>query len=173
MINPQGSASSACRSQDVDDELADAAERFLQAVDWRGLFMLEFLRDAAGTAWFMELNGRAWGSMALARRRGFEYPAWTVAAKLDPSFAPPVPDRPPHVTCRNLGLDLVHLLFVARGPQSGAQVKWPRLGDAIRDVLGRQPDGHLYNWTPGQRRVLLADTLGTLGQYARKMRGRR
>ena len=174
MINPHGSGSSACRSHDVDDELVGAAERFLQSVDWRGMFMLEFLRDASGTAWFMELNGRAWGSMALARRRRFEYPAWTVGATFDPSFAPRVPDRPPHVTCRNLGLDLIHLLLVARGPQSGAQVEWPRLGQAIRDVLGRQPDGHLYNWTGTQPRVLLADTFGTLGQYARKMRpGRR
>jgi hypothetical protein len=174
MINPQGSGSSACRSHDVDDELVGAAERFLDSVDWRGLFMLEFLRDASGTAWFMELNGRAWGSMALARRRGFEYPAWTVGARLDPSFAPRVPDRPPHVTCRNLGLDLVHLLFVARGPQSGAEVEWPRLGRTLRDVLGRQPDGYLYNWAPGHPRVLLADTFGTLAQQARKLkRGRR
>ena len=40
------------------------------------------LRDGEGTAWFMELNGRAWGSMALARRLGHEYPRWAVQAAL-------------------------------------------------------------------------------------------
>ena len=83
MLNPQGSASSACESFPVDQGLIGPAERFLTGLGWRGLFMLEFLRDRAGTPWFMELNGRAWGSLALARRRGFEYPAWTVRAALD------------------------------------------------------------------------------------------
>ena len=95
MLNPQGSASSACASHAVDEALLEPAKRFLSQIGWRGLFMLEFLRDGEGTPWFMELNGRAWGSLALARRRGFEYPAWTVRAALDGGFAPAVPMRPP------------------------------------------------------------------------------
>lgn len=76
MVNPQGSASSACQSQPVDEELIGPSERFLRAIGWQGLFMLEFLRDAEGTPWFMELNGRAWGVWhspgdgALSTRRG-------------------------------------------------------------------------------------------------------
>ena len=101
--------------------------------------MLEFLRDADGKPWFMELNGRAWGSMALARRRGFEYPAWTVQATLDPGFEPGCRRDPPEIRCRNLGLELVHLMFVARGPQSGAPMAWPRLGRAVRDVCTFRP----------------------------------
>ena len=93
MVNPQGSASSACRSHPVDQDLVEPSERFLNAIGWRGMFMLEFLRDADGKPWFMELNGRAWGSMALARRRGFEYPAWTVQAALEPDFEPTPPSR--------------------------------------------------------------------------------
>ena len=88
MVNPQGSASSACQSNPVDKLLIEPSERFLSAIGWRGMFMLEFLRDTDGKPWFMELNGRAWGSMALARRRGFEYPAWTVRAALEPAFEP-------------------------------------------------------------------------------------
>lgn len=169
MINPQGSGSSACRSHEVDQRLIGPSERFLESVAWRGMFMLEFLRDASGIPWFMELNGRAWGSMALARRRGFEYPSWTVRAALAPSFAPQIPNRPPHMTCRNFALDLVHLLFVARGPQSDAPVQWPRLGTSIRDVFGPQREGSLYNWNPAQPDVFLADTFATLGAYVRKM----
>jgi len=169
MVNPQGSASSACRSEPVDPELAEAGERFLRAIGWRGMFMLEFLRDADGKPWFMELNGRAWGSMALARRRGFEYPAWTVRATLDPAFEPAPPPDPPEIRCRNLGLELVHLMFVARGPQSGAPMAWPRLGRSVREVCTFARGDRLYNWARSQPDVLVADTWGTLRQYTRKM----
>jgi hypothetical protein len=173
MVNPQGSASSACQSWPVDKDLTGSSERFLGAIGWRGLFMLEFLRDADGTPWLMELNGRAWGSMALARRRGFEYPAWTVKAALDPRFEPAPPVNPPEVRCRNLGLELVHLAFVARGPQSEAAMGWPRRSSAVRDVCTFGKGDRLYNWNRSQPTVLLADLLGTLRRYGRKMISRR
>ena len=150
MVNPQGSASSACRSQPVDRDLVEPSERFLSAIGWRGMFMLEFLRDSDGKPWFMELNGRAWGSMALARRRGFEYPAWTVQAPLDPGFEPTPPSQSPEILCRNLGLEVVHLMFVARGPQSDAPMEWPRLSRAVRDVCKFTRGDRLYNWNRSQ-----------------------
>lgn len=162
MFNPHGSSSSACESVDVDEQLVEPAVRFLEAIGWRGMFMLEFLRDSDGTPWFMELNGRAWGSMALARRRGFEYPAWTVSAALDSLYEPTVPSQPPAAVCRNLGLELVYLMFVLRGPQSETPVEWPRFGRAIRDVFGRHPGGYWYNWNAAQPRVMLSDIVGTV-----------
>jgi hypothetical protein len=173
MVNPQGSASSACRSQPVDPDLIEPIERFLSKIGWRGMFMLEFLRDSAGTPWFMELNGRAWGSMALARRRGFDYPAWTVISALTPNFEPVMPSKPPEIRCRNLGLELVHLAFVARGPQSEASMEWPRLGAAVRQVCTFARGDRLYNWNPSQPTVLAADVFETLRSYARKMASRR
>jgi predicted ATP-grasp superfamily ATP-dependent carboligase len=173
MVNPQGSASSACRSVPVDAELAGRGAQFVLDIGWRGLFMLEFLRDEAGQAWFMELNGRPWGSMALARRRGLEYPAWAARSALDPSWLPAAPPAAPHVVCRNVGLELVHLLFVARGPQTGAQVAWPRLGRSIREVGRPRRGDTLYNWKRSQPLVLAADTVGTLREYAVKMVRRR
>jgi len=131
--------------------------------------MLEFLRDSDGKPWPMELNGRAWGSMALARRRGFEYPAWTVQSTIKPDFEPAVPPQPPDVLCRNLGLEIAHLLFVARGPQSDAPMAWPRLSRAIRDVCTLARGDRLYNWRSSQPNVLVADTLRTLRQYVGNM----
>lgn len=131
--------------------------------------MLEFLRDSDGVPWFMELNGRAWGSMALARRRGFEYPAWAVRASLEAEFEPTPPLHPPDIRCRNVGLELAHLMFVVRGPQSAAPVDWPPIGTAVRDVCMFARGDRLYNWDRSQPRVLIADTLGTLGYYARRM----
>jgi hypothetical protein len=172
MVNPHGSASSACRSVPIDADLVAASERFIEGLGWRGMFMLEFLRDLDGRPWFMELNGRAWGSMALARRRGFEYPAWTVRATLDPGWEPVGPADPPHLVARNLGLELVHLMFIARGPRSRGG-EWPSLYRSVRDVCARTPDSRLYNWNRRQPRVLWSDTVGTLGVYARRAFGGR
>lgn len=173
MVNPQGSGSSACRSVQVDEALMEPSERFLCDIGWRGMFMLEFLRDAAGHAWFMELNGRPWGSMALARRRGFEYPAWTVDRILNPDFEPVPPQEPPDVRCRNLGLELAHLLFVARGPQTEASIEWPRMVTALRDVFSFAPGDRLYNWKRSQPDVLVIDTWVTLRNYFYKMARKR
>lgn len=158
MLNPQGSASSACTSHPVDEALLAPAERFLSQIGWRGLFMLEFLRDGEGTPWFMELNGRAWGSLALARRRGFEYPAWTVRAALDDTFVPAVPERPPEIVARHLGMELVHLAFVLRGPPSSALEDWPRVWPTIRELVRVRRGDRLYNWKRSQPDVLVADT---------------
>jgi hypothetical protein len=162
MMNPQGSGSSACISVGVDDELAQAAERMLMDAGWRGLFMLEFLRTADGTSWFMELNGRPWGSMALARRSGLEYPAWALLQLADERFTPPCGRPPEGEVCRHLGRELVHLMMVLRGPPSTALTSWPSRRSAIRSVLTFRRGEHWYNCRRGDRRLFLDDTVTTV-----------
>lgn len=169
MLNPQGSASSACESIAVEEALVGPVERFLTSIDWSGLFMVELLRDAEGRAWFMELNGRAWGSMALARRRGFEYPAWNVHAALDRDFVPVEPTDPPEILARHLGMELAHLAFVARGPQSKALDSWPKLWPTIRAMTRTSRRDRLYNWRRSEPDVLAADTWSFLRFFARRM----
>ncbi len=161
MMNPQGSGSSACVSIPVDPELAAGAERMLTAIGWRGLFMLEFLRDGDGTAWFMELNGRTWGSTALARRLGLEYPAWTVAQLQEPDFVPGASTRE-GLVCRHLGRELVYLLMVLRGPRSVALTRWPGRGEAVRDVSRIRRSDRWYNWRAGDTALFVDDTLSTV-----------
>ena len=91
MMNPRGSGSSACRSIPVATDVREAAERFVQLAGWRGIFMIELLRNDSDRPYFMELNGRSWGSMALSCRRGYAFPAWAVKSRLDPAFRPAVP----------------------------------------------------------------------------------
>jgi len=165
MVNPQGSASSCCASTPVDASLTTPAEQFLKLLGWRGLFMLEFLRDKEGRPWFMELNGRPWGSMALSRRRGFEYPAWSIKATLDPLWSPVAPSAPPDLRCRHLGMELAHLAFVLRGPRSEALTNWPRAWPTVADLLRISRQDRLYNWDRHQPTVLLADTWATLKFY--------
>lgn len=155
MMNPRGSGSSACRSAPLPADVIGPVRELISESDWHGLFMAELLRDAAGQPWFMELNGRAWGSMALARYRGYRYPAWAVQAALDERFRPAEPARPPDITARHLGREIVHLgTVLARG---GA----PRLATA-RAVLTVHRGDRWYNYRRGEVRVFAADTVATV-----------
>jgi hypothetical protein len=174
MMNPHGSGASACRLRPVEPGLREAACAMMTDIGWRGPFMIELLRDAAGTAWFMELNGRLWGSTALVRRAGLDYPAWAVAQALDPDFAPPVlAPRDPGVV-RHLGRDLLHLLFLLRGPRSAFhRAHWPRFWPALGAVLRPAPGRQFYNWDPEHRSFHLRDAIATVGGSVGGLFGRR
>jgi hypothetical protein len=160
MMNPAGSGSSACASTPVPQALIAPIERLLGAAHWNGMFMVELLRSG-DTWWFMELNGRPWGSLALARRLDYEYPAWAVARALD--VEAPLPDAPAFedLLCRHLGRELVHLLFVMRGPGSHVGA-WPGRGETLRALLRSGRRTAWYNLAPGMSGVFLEDTWRTV-----------
>ncbi len=174
MMNPAGSGSSACASAPVPHELIEPIERLLLGAGWRGMFMVELLRDPDGGWWFMELNGRPWGSLALARRRGLEYPAWALARALDENAALPVAygegkgEGGEGLLCRHLGRELVHLLFVLRGPGSYTG-PWPSRRATVRALLGFGRRAHgagrrtgWYNLERGTWRLFLEDAWRTV-----------
>jgi hypothetical protein len=164
MMNPRGSGSSACRSIPVDPSLVEPIARFVEDSGWRGIFMIELLRDSHGQPWFMELNGRAWGSMALARRRGLEYPAWAVNSAVDALWTPPdVPD-PRDVVARHLGRELVHLLAVMRGARGSDRGRWPSRRETVAALLRREPNTVWYNARKGERKVFVRDAWRTVSQ---------
>jgi hypothetical protein len=171
MMNPHGSGSSACVSHPVSDDARLAVERFIQKTNWRGLFMVELLRDFSGTLWFVEFNGRPWGSMALSRRQGLEYPAWAVNFALNPDtrvdFQPAEQGR---MVCRNAGRELMHLLFVLRGPKSKAIQDWPSFWRTAVQLLSvRRTDG-LYNWRRDDPKVFFSDWWYTVRENLCKSR---
>jgi hypothetical protein len=163
MMNPQGSGSSACASQPVPQDLRSQAEALINIAGWRGLFMIELLRDDAGKVWFVELNGRPWGSMALCRRQGFEYPAWHAELAMnEQSQAGLAVPTTPSMVCRHAGREFMHLLFVLKGAKSNALTKWPSFWRTVWDVVQfRQKDG-LYNWRRDDPKVFFADVYSTI-----------
>jgi hypothetical protein len=132
----------------------------LGAARWQGMFMIELLR-AGESWWFMELNGRPWGSLALARRLGFEYPAWALGELLDERFQAPAPPPFRELLCRHLGRELVHLLFVLRGPD-GFSGPWPGRRQTLRALLASDGPTAWYNLHPGMRGVFLEDSWRTV-----------
>jgi predicted glycoside hydrolase/deacetylase ChbG (UPF0249 family) len=163
MMNPQGSGSSACVSQLVSEEVKQRAEDFINRTGWRGMFMIELLRDEAGEVFFVEFNGRPWGSMALSRRQQLEYPAWQVMLTVDPnSPAGMVAPNTPGMVSRNAGRELMHLLFVLRGPKSKALSRWPSIWKCLRDVAVFRRAETLYNWRRDDPKVFFADISHTI-----------
>jgi len=172
MMNPHGSGASACVSIPVDESIRQKTEALIGKARWTGLFMVELLRDRSGEAWFVELNGRAWGSMALARRQGLEYPAWSASMALAPGSHVDTAKSPsPGLVCRNLGRELMYLLFVIRGPKSAAMVDWPSFWTAVRAILRTNRRERYYNWRSDDKRVFLADCFYTLRNNLLKARG--
>jgi len=163
MMNPQGSGSSACASQPVPEDLRSKVEAFITKVRWRGLFMIELLRDDAENLWFVEINGRPWGSMALCRRQGLEYPAWHVKVTMDERSPAGSEASPrPGVVCRHAGREFMHLLFVLRGANSMALGHWPSFWKAFGEVLHFHRGDGLYNWRSDDPKVFLADFYYTI-----------
>jgi len=133
--------------------------------------MIELLRDTAGKVWFVELNGRPWGSMTLARRQGLEYPAWHLSLALDEqSNAGRSTASVPGVVCRHLGRELMHLLFVLRGPKSKALGQWPSFWKSLMAVMAIHPRDGIYNWRRSDPGVFLADVCYTLQKNLFKAR---
>ena len=164
MMNPQGSGSSACISQPVPSNIRSMAEALVNATNWRGLFMIELLRDHSGNLWFVELNGRSWGSMALSRRQGLEYPAWQVRLAMDgeSSVGMSTSSLPAGLVCRNVGREMMHLLFVMRGAKSKALTDWPSVWKTLAKVFGIHKGDTFYNWRRDDRKVFFADCYCTM-----------
>jgi predicted ATP-grasp superfamily ATP-dependent carboligase len=163
MMNPQGSGSSACVSQPAPEGLRAVAERFITTMGWRGLFMIEMLRDDTGKLWFVELNGRPWGSMALCRRQGLEYPAWHVELAMnEQSGAGLEVSAGPSIVCRHAGREFMHVLFVLKGAKSNALSQWPSFWKTIGDVLRFHRKDGVYNWRRDDPKVFVADFYYTI-----------
>lgn len=106
----------------VDDELLAGAVRLLRELGWVGLANLQYLRGADGTPRLIDLNGRFYGSLALAVAAGADLPAvWAAMAQGEP--AGPVQRARPGVRFHALHTDLLR-----------ARVQ--RRGGLLRDVVG-------------------------------------
>lgn len=76
---PSGGVSVLCESTLPDPAALEHATRLLEALQWRGVAMVEFKRDLGdGSLKLMEINGRFWGSLQLAIDAGVNFPALMV-----------------------------------------------------------------------------------------------
>lgn len=76
---PAGGVSVYSESSALDETLVGPGLRLLEALDWRGVAMVECKREQpTGRHVIMEVNGRFWGSLQLAIDAGVDFPALLV-----------------------------------------------------------------------------------------------
>lgn len=73
-VFPSMGISSRATTMDVDEALSEAVARMLIILGWSGLAQVQFLRGADGVPRLIDLNGRFYGSMALAEAAGVNLP---------------------------------------------------------------------------------------------------
>ena len=71
---PEGGAGSYRRSAPLSKELLEPVQRFCREIGWNGPAMFEFKQHDGGQPALMEVNGRFWGSLALAIHAGVDFP---------------------------------------------------------------------------------------------------
>jgi predicted ATP-grasp superfamily ATP-dependent carboligase len=61
-----------------DPQLVTYAERLLGELSWDGVAQVAFIvRESDGASWYMETNGRFWGSIQGSVAIGWDFPYWT------------------------------------------------------------------------------------------------
>ncbi|MBR0568582.1 ATP-grasp domain-containing protein [Azoarcus sp. L1K30] len=129
-----GGGSSLRASVAVEPALLDAASRLMTALDWHGVAMVEFKRNAAtGEFRLMEINGRFWGSLPLAVHAGADFPAMLYELMVEGRVAP----RPAYrngIKVRNLSRDVFWHELVLRKDAPAGLVAIPSGRQVVSDL---------------------------------------
>ena len=142
------------------------SERLLAQIGWEGPAMVEYRHDpATGRYWLMEINGRFWGSIPLARHCGAHFACEYYRTQMG------IEEQAPRATYRALKAryvipDAKQLLITLRDPNRSLR---QRLGNAFRfltDFL--DPRVRYYVWSLRDPVPLLADAVGVVRKLLRR-----
>nr|WP_246416686.1 ATP-grasp domain-containing protein [Nocardioides luti] len=85
---PEAGVSVFAKTVEIESDLVDLLTSFLASIGWRGLAEAQFLDSARGPL-LIDVNGRCYGSMALAAAAGVDLAAiWATAATIGDVVAP-------------------------------------------------------------------------------------
>ena len=113
----------------IDEDLAGRAEALLQELGWFGLAQIQFILTPDGEHHFIDLNGRLYGSLALATGSGVNLPAmWAEMAVADGTL--PLVDALPGVRYQWFEADLKRAML------SGVKAFLPQLVGAVAYARG-------------------------------------
>ena len=135
---PEGGFSSFCEAIDLtrNPEVQARSLALLRALDWEGAAMVEYRHDpVSGRFVLMEVNGRFWGSQALAFHAGAHFAWHWLAGRLDlpPGSSPSIASG---LRCRYMIPEtyrLLRILFARDKIGPGAE-QFSRF-EALRDFL--------------------------------------
>jgi protein-tyrosine-phosphatase/predicted ATP-grasp superfamily ATP-dependent carboligase len=100
---PYSGGWSSFRESCVDHEVVSLGERILEGIGYEGLAMVEFRRAAKnGKPYFLEINGRLWGSIALALHSDVDFPRALIECYQNGCTAINEGSYRPGIRCRNI-----------------------------------------------------------------------
>lgn len=132
-LSPDGGASVMRRTVSPYPEMLDAVRALMEKLAWHGVAMVEFKRDrTSGTPYFIEINGRFWGSLPLAVAAGADFPFLLYAL----TFGMLLPEVrcAPQTFSRYLLGDIKHLASVLFARSAGSSSRPLRL-KAVREFF--------------------------------------
>jgi predicted ATP-grasp superfamily ATP-dependent carboligase len=132
-----GGASSFRESVSLDPVLYDYSVRFLAALEWTGLAMVEFKLGREGPR-LMEINGRVWGSLPLAVKSGMDFPvrlAELYFGNLPEADSPPDTTYTLGVRSRNLDLEVLWIGSALRRTRPSQSLPLPGRRQALAAAL--------------------------------------
>jgi len=143
-----GGASTLRRAAGPEPELVEMTRRLLDHLQWHGVAMVEWRRDADGVVHLMEINPRLWGSLPLTIAAGVPIPLGLLALATGAALAPARGWRV-GVTARNLSNDIQwfidNLRADRRDPMLLTSSPWRAALGWLRVLTGRETwDG--WSW---------------------------
>jgi predicted ATP-grasp superfamily ATP-dependent carboligase len=137
---PEGGVSTLCRAEPASrhGEQMALSETLLRALDWDGQAMVEYRYEPdSGRYWLMEVNGRFWGSLPLARHCGAHF-AWEAYRRVVLGQRDPAPPPRDDLRARYMVPETKRLvrIFIAPGQISDPFFKRRPVRDLIGYVLG-------------------------------------
>lgn len=135
---PQAGVTVHGRTLPVDDAVAELGGRLLRELGWTGLAELQYLVSADGRMHLIDLNGRFYGSLALAVGAGVNLPHLWASLATGRAAEPVAAQSRPHVRYQWLEGDLRRAVSERRGG----------LARDLRATLGRSR-GRVHSiWSP-------------------------
>lgn len=155
---------STLRQSARQNALEESAEKLLRSVSYHGVAMVEFIcNETSGRYWFLEVNPRWWGSVALAVRSGVDFPLQFYRMVRGEPLPPPGA-CPEGVTVRWLLGD-----FLALSNRMLSAGRSPRLRDLFLSVEGYD-DFHADDPVPLVAELILQLRKAARSRLSRKKR---
>jgi predicted ATP-grasp superfamily ATP-dependent carboligase len=168
-----GGPSSFRESVPLERTLFDYSVGMLGALNWTGLAMVEFKLTADGPR-LMEINGRIWGSFALAVKSGVDLPGRMVDLYLSNgggSTGEAGFSYSPGVRLHDLRLEIAWIAYVLAGKRGHPYLKAPRRREALRAALELlSPRGGFDSLSRDDIRPAVADLRDVAGRVGRRLR---
>ncbi len=157
-------------SAPLTQELVQACEAIVSAVQYTGLAMFEFKRNERGGWILLEINARPWGSMPLPIALGVDFP-YRWYQLLTAGEETPAVDYRAGVYGRNLVPDLRAIMAQARllGPATRTWFVSRRVAELLRPLCGREVHDAFVHDDPRPGLIELAEQITALKQRAARL----